>query len=121
MRKLINRIKINRKLFQYLANKLYKFFNVIERNDLIIVPFDKRIHRVLDVYDTGNLDVLCDLDPSPIRTRISSDGVKLYSKFFKHYRSEKHDQGWRLFNFEGKIGFYNFKNKEVLIKDEKCK
>lgn len=105
-------IKNDRKLFQYLANKLYKFFNVIERNDLVQLPHDKKIYRVLDVYDTGAFDYLCDDDPSPIRQKWNGRAT-LFSKFFKgvdHYRSEKHDNGWR---FLGGV-FYNFKTKEIL-------
>lgn len=121
--KQISRLKTDKKLFQYLANKLYKFFNVIERNDLVLVPVNKnKVYRVLDVYDDGCLDILCDDDPSPIRARISRYGVRLHSKFFKgieHYRSAKHDNGWRLFSGPHGIGLYNFKNKEILKREAK--
>lgn len=115
----VNRIKSDKQLFQYLANKLYKFFNIIERNDLIKLPRDPKIYRVLDVYDTGAIDYLCDEDPNPMRERLRGNAI-LHSKFFKlqdQYRSEKHDNGWRLFGG----GFYNFNTKEILQRKEKGK
>lgn len=125
---IIQKLKRNKRLFYFLANFLYKFFNIIERNDLIKIHDDPKIYRVLDIYDTLNIDVLCDDDPSPIRTRHSYSSCKLQKKFFKDvvlFRSEKHDNGWRLFGDYGKLGFYNFNTKEVLQhnknKGDSCK
>lgn len=120
----INRIKNNKYLFQYLSNKLYKFFNVIERNDLVKVPGTKKIYRVVDVYDSGYIDVVCDEDPSPMRESVGRYGLILHSKFFKgieHYRSIKQENRFRMFNFDGKIGFFNIKTKEVLMRGQKTK
>ena len=115
--KFIKNIKSDKVLFQFLANKLYKFFNIIERGDLITTGWgfeQKKIFRVLDMFNDGSVDCLCDQDPQPMRIRFYSDqNLKLYNKFFRgkeFLRDAKHDKGWRL--FPG--GFYNFKTKEIL-------
>lgn len=115
LRSLINRIKSNKKLFRYLANKLYKFFNVIERNDLIKCPNIDKVYRVVDIYDTGSIEVVCDQGPSPMRERLNGRNL-LVQKFFKgqeQYRSEKNDKGWR------SIGgiFANINTGEIIKKD----
>jgi hypothetical protein len=122
-KKVMQRIKDDKALFRFLANKLYKFFNIIERGDLITTGwgFDqKKIFRVLDMFNDGSIDCLCDHDPQPMRTRFYSDqNLKLYNKFFKgkeFLRDVKQDNGWRLF---GPGAFYNFKLKEVLLMDKK--
>lgn len=113
----INKIKSDMRLFQFLATKLYKFFNVVDRNDLIKYPNSDKIYRIVDMYDNGSFDVVCDDDLSPMREKWNGR-VVLVNKYFKrshNYRSAKHDNGWRFFGG----GFYNFKTKEILQRKEK--
>lgn len=102
-KRMIQRVKNDESLFRYLANAVYKFFNVIERNDKIIsrCPIDPKapkIFRIIDMYDNGCVDVVCDQDLSPMREVLTLSGYKLHAKFFKgseHLRSATYDNGWR--------------------------
>ncbi len=100
-RSLVHRIKNDQKLFRYLANTLYKFFNVIERNYQIIRIGDKsaKVYRIIDIYDNGSLDVVCDQDPSPLRERVYFiSNFSLHSKFFRgaeHLRSATYDRSFK--------------------------
>lgn len=105
------------KIFQWLANLLYKSFNVIERGDSVIIHGNKHPCRILDIYDNGTIDYMCDSDPSSMREKTSLYKIKLHSKFFRgeqFLRNDKNDNGYRLFDVGGLIGIYNFKNKKIL-------
>lgn len=109
----INRIKSNKKLFYHCASLVYKFFNVIERNDTVQAKNDPKFYRVLDVYSDGSFDVLCDDDPSPVREKKGAYNLILKFKWFKNQdqlRDRKHDNGWRFFGG----GFINVNTKEIL-------
>lgn len=110
-KKWINKIKSDKQLFMFLANELYKFFNIIERNDLIKIPNDPKIYRILDIYSDGSFEMLCDHDPTPMRQEWNGRTF-LYKKFFKPLalQRERHDKGWRM--FPG--GFFNFNTKEII-------
>ena len=99
--------------FIFLCNLLYKTFNVINHNDTVLIPYDKRPHRIVDMYDNGTADVICDLDPNPMRIRYDVYELKFKKKFFKeNLRSAKFDNGFRM---TGPGHFSNYKTGENLV------
>ena len=84
-------------LFCLLVSFIYKIFNIIERNDTVLIPGYKKPFRILDLYDNFTADVMSDVDPEyQVRLRTHIKGLKLDKKFFKEsVRSAVHDKGWR--------------------------
>lgn len=93
--------RINR--FKNRMTKLCKEYNVIERHDEITIYGYPYRFRVLDIYSTGEVDVLPINPKNPNvfegRQRASLMYAKLHKKFFKNpdtYRDPNNDKGFRL-------------------------